>query len=82
MRRRNAAAAHLHDSPIQALPTPPMRVDHAEAAGGACSEASNSHGTNAGAGADVGAGAGEVRHDAPLPPSASSPEYKSQNTVQ
>ena len=43
-RRRDAAAAHLHYSPIQALPTPPMRVDHTETADGACAEASNSHG--------------------------------------
>ena len=44
MDRRNAAAAHLHDSPIQVLPTPPIRVDHTKTAGGACAEASSSHG--------------------------------------
>ena len=34
MRRRDAAAAHLHDSPIQALPcewtTPKLQVVHAQ----------------------------------------------------
>ena len=59
MRRRNAAAAHLHDSPIQPLPTPPMQVDHTNTAGGACSKASSSHG---GMQADAAAASHVVSH--------------------
>ena len=73
MRRRNAAAAHLHDSPLQALPTPPMRVDHTKTAGGACAEASSSHGgMEAGAAAEShahgGAGAAVSSHTCMIRP--------------